>query len=161
MNAVSVDRTRVEMTQIVLPAYANNHGTAFGGQVAAWIDVCAAVSAQRFCRRPVVTASMDELHFLRPVKAGMVVILRSQLNRAWSTSMEVGVRVDAEHPLTGELDHCCSAYLTFVSVDGEGTPQPVPVADPGDDIDARRRFAEAQLRRDARLQMRELRRQSS
>ena len=88
------DVSCVEMTQIVLPGDTNNHGTAFGGQIAAWCDICAAVAAQRFCRLPVVTASMDQLHFLQPVKKGMVVILRSQVNQAWKTSMEVGVRVE-------------------------------------------------------------------
>ena len=67
-------------------------------KIAAWCDISAAISAQRFCRKPVVTASMDELHFLQPVKKGMVVILRSQVNQAWRTSMEVGVRVEAEDP---------------------------------------------------------------
>ena len=87
--------TMVEMTQLVLPSHTNNHGTAFGGQIAAWVDVCAAVSAQRFCRMPVVTASMDALHFLQPVHQGMVVILKSTVNCAWRSSMEIGVRIES------------------------------------------------------------------
>ena len=150
--------TAVEMTQIVLPSHANNHGTAFGGQIAAWCDICAAVSAQRFCRGPVVTASMDQLHFLLPALRGMVVILRSQVNQAWKTSMEVGVRVETEDPLTGERQHCCSAYLTFVSLGADGSPVPVPVLDTASDPVFQRRSKEAQWRRDARLRMRELRR---
>ena len=93
---VSVEATDVEMTQIVLPSHTNNHGTVFGGQMAAWIDICAAVSAQRFARKAVVTASIDELHFVHPVRRGMVIVLKGRVNQAWGSSMEVGVRVDAE-----------------------------------------------------------------
>ena len=75
---IPAHRTDVEMTQIVLPSHANNHGTVFGGQMAAWIDVCAAVSAQRFARKAVVTASMDEIHFVQPTS--MVVILKARVN---------------------------------------------------------------------------------
>ena len=147
----------VEMTQMVLPSDTNNHGTAFGGQIAAWCDICAAVSAQRFCRRPVVTASMDQLHFLHPVKKGMVVILRAQLNQAWRTSMEIGVRVEAEDPLSGSIVHCCSAYLTFVALDAHGKPCPIPKLDTADNPVWIRRAKEAQMRRDNRLEMRRLR----
>ena len=149
--------TRVEMTQLVLPSHTNNHGTAFGGQIAAWVDICAAVSAQRFCRMPVVTASMDALHFLHPVHKGMVVILKSTVNCAWNTSMEIGVRIESEHPLTGERLHCSSAYLTFVAIDGSGQKQTLPkLAYEGKDEWIRRR-QEAQERRDVRLKVREIR----
>ena len=111
--------TRVEMTQLVLPSHTNNHGTAFGGQIAAWVDVCAAVSAQRLSN-----ASCDCFDgcaaLLHPVHKGMVVILKSTVNCAWNTSMEIGVRIESEHPLTGERLHCCSAYLTFVAIDKNG-----------------------------------------
>jgi acyl-CoA hydrolase len=150
--------TFVEMTQIVLPSHTNNHGTAFGGQIAAWIDICAAVSAQRFARMPVVTASMDQLHFLKAVRRGMVVVLNAQVNQAWQSSMEVGVRVEMEDPITGQRDHCCSAYLTFVALGDEGAPKDVPQFDPGEDPDAIRRAQAAQDRRDHRLSMRERRR---
>mgnify|MGYP001174573521 CR=1 FL=1 len=154
MEIRSVEDTRVEMTQLVLPSHTNNLATAFGGQIAAWCDICAAVSAQRFCRKPVVTASMDELHFLHPVKKGMVVILRSQVNQAWNSSMEVGVRVEAEDPLSGSTVHCCSAYLTFVALDAHGKPCPIPKLDFMDREDYLQRGEDAQLRRDARLHMR-------
>ena len=156
-DAVPSARTRVEMTQIVLPPHTNNHGTAFGGQIAAWADIAASVSAQRFCRSAVVTASMDQLHFLRPVRLGMVVVLKAIVNEAWRSSMEVGVRVDTEDPLTGEQEHCCSAWFTFVALDGDGGPRTVPRLDPGDDPDALRRARGARMRREARLQMRALR----
>ena len=137
-----------------------NHGTAFGGQIAAWVDICAAVSAQRFCRDSVVTASMDALHFLEPVRRGMVVILRSQVNRAWRSSMEVGVRVDTENPRTGEMRHCCSAYLTFVSIDEKGKPKQLPklsIFSEGEE----QRWEDAQVRRELRLKIRQMRKEKS
>jgi acyl-CoA hydrolase len=146
--------TCTEMTQLLLPTHTNNHGNAFGGQIAAWCDICAAVSAQRFCRDPVVTASMDQLNFLRPVRRGMVVVLRSRVNRAWNTSMEVGVRVEAEDPASGARVHCCSAYLTFVKLDGHGRAAAVPALDLEGDPSALRRHAEAALRRGLRLEHR-------
>lgn len=161
MKPVAIETTRVEMTQITLPPHGNALGNLFGGQIAAWIDMAAAVSAQRFSRGIVVTASMDELHFLEPVRVGMIVILQARVNRSWRTSMEVGVRVEGEEPMTGHRTHACSAYLTFVAVDAEGKPREVPPLDVGDDVAAKRRFEEAQLRRDARLRMRELRQRLS
>lgn len=155
---VPASATRTEMTWIVLPTHTNNHDTAFGGQIAAWCDICAAVAAQRFVRGPVVTASMDSLHFLKPVKRGMVVVLQGMVNRAWNTSVEVGVRVDAEDPNTGQRVHCCSAYLTFVALDGHGGKRPVPELDTEGDPEVGRRQREADLRRGARLQVREARR---
>ncbi|MEC7986784.1 MAG: acyl-CoA thioesterase [Myxococcota bacterium] len=157
MEIRSVEDSRVEMTELVLPSHTNNHNTAFGGQIAAWCDICAAVAAQRFCRKPVVTASMDELHFLHPVKRGMVVILRAQVNQAWQTSMEIGVRVEAEDPLSGETVHCCSAYLTFVALNAHGKPCQIPKLDMMGNEEYKMRGQEAQLRRDARLKMREMR----
>lgn len=154
---VPITSTRTEMTQIVLPSHTNNLGTAFGGQIAAWIDICAAVSAQRLCHAPAVTASMDGLHFRRPVRQGMVVVLRSQVNRVWNSSMEVGVRVEAEDPSTGQREHCCTAYLTFVVVGDDGAPGVAPHLDLGDDPDARRRWEQAEIRRRSRLDLRRLR----
>ena len=159
MTSRSPADTRSEMHQIVLPTHTNNHDSVFGGQIAAWCDICAAISAQRFCQGAVVTASMDQLHFLRPVRRGMVVILKSQVNQAWRTPMEVGVRVDAEDPATGSLVHCCTAYLTFVALDAHGQPRSIPALEPGDDTTTIRRLKEANLRRARRLEMRELRKQ--
>ncbi len=155
---VSASATDVEMTQIVLPSHANNHGTVFGGQMAAWIDICAAVSAQRFARKAVVTASIDEIHFVTPVRRGMVVVLKARVNQAWSTSMEVGVRVEAEDPRTGDTVHCCTAYTTFVAINDDGRPSRVPELDTTTDADAGARAEEAQARRDNRLAMRKKRR---
>jgi acyl-CoA hydrolase len=146
--------TATEMTQIVLPTHANNHGTAFGGQIAAWCDICAAVAAQRTCHGLVVTASMDALHFLTPIKSGQVVVLRAQLNQTWSSSMEIGVRVEAEDPRTGARTHCCSAYLSFVALGEEGGTRRVPALYTGGDPTLERRAREAEERRAHRLAVR-------
>ena len=161
MNSVHPSDSRSEMHQIVLPTHTNNHDTVFGGQIAAWCDICAAISAQRYSRGSVVTASMDQLHFLRPVRRGMVVILKSQVNQAWRTSIEVGVRVDAEDPATGSVVHCCTAYLTFVALDAHGQPRPVPKLDTAGDANLERRAKEALRRRENRLQMRQQRQQET
>lgn len=156
MSPVQPAVTRVEMTQIVLPPHTNNHGTAFGGQIAAWADIAASVAARRFCRGPVVTVSMDSLHFLLPIKLGMIVVFRAQVNQAWRSSMEVGVRVEVEDSSTGERHRACSAYFTFVALDEQGRPKAVPALDPGEDAEDQRRAREAMIRRDARLRVREL-----
>lgn len=145
------------MTQIVLPTHTNNLGTAFGGQIAAWIDICAAVSAQRLARAAAVTASMDGLHFRRPVKQGMVVVLQSQVNRVWRSSMEIGVRVEAEDPATGLREHCCTAYLTFVVVGKDGQPAVAPCLDLEEREECQRRWEQAAIRRKSRLELRMLR----
>ncbi|MCS7040855.1 MAG: acyl-CoA thioesterase [Anaerolineae bacterium] len=147
----------VEMTEIVLPSHTNPLGTAFGGQVMAWIDICAGIAAARHARRVAVTASMDDLHFRSPLRLGEVAVLKAQVNRAWHTSMEVGVRVEAENPLTGERRHCSSAYLTFVALDEHGQRVPIPPVLPETE-DERRRYAEAEERRRMRLERRNLRR---
>jgi acyl-CoA hydrolase len=147
----------VEMTEIVLPSHANPLGTAFGGQIMAWIDICAGISAQRHARQIVVTASMDDLHFLAPIHVGEVVILKAQVNRAFHTSLEVGVSVEAENPLTGERRHCSRAYITFVALDQEGNRVSVPNLIPETE-NQKRRYAEAEERRRFRLERRKQRR---
>lgn len=146
--------TRCEMTQIVMPGQTNALGTVFGGEVMSWIDVCAAVSAQRFARTDVVTAAMDQLLFRAPIHHGDIAVLQSQVNWAGRTSMEVGVRVESEDPYTGARTHTSTAYLTFVAVDRHGTPCPVPALSPATE-EERRRFEQASARRKARLDARE------
>jgi acyl-CoA hydrolase len=139
------------MTQLVLPEHTNAIGTIFGGQVAAWIDICAAIAAQRFCRRQVVTLSIDSLEFLHPIQRGHIAVFQACVNAAWGTSMEIGVRVEGEDPMTGDRTHTASAYCTFVALDGNGRPAKVPPLEcaPGDET---RRRDEAELRRAVRLQ---------
>ncbi len=152
-NEHTVAHSAVEMTQVVLPAFTNAVGTVFGGQVMGWIDICAAVSAQRHCRSSVVTASIDSVHFILPIKQGYVVVLKSQVNAAFHSSMEVGIMVIAENPLTGERKQAVRAYCTFVALDESGKPKPVPPLVLLSEEDQRRSKA-AGARREVRLQHR-------
>ena len=145
-----VSASRVEATQIIQPNDANPLGTVFGGKVMALMDEVAAMAAQRHARKMVVTARMDALDFLAPVKVGYFLTVKAQVNFAARTSMEVGVKAVAEDPLTGETRKTASAYLTFVALDGFGRPAVVPRVLPETDDD-RRRSEEAAARREARL----------
>ena len=144
--------TTAEMMEIVLPNDANLLGNILGGKVMHLIDVAAAVAAFRHCRRPVVTASVDYLEFRHPVKVGELIILKAALNRAFNSSMEIGVKVWSESPLTGKREHTSSAYLTFVALDDKGKPVPVPSYSPLT-APEQRRWREAELRRAHRLQI--------
>jgi len=117
-----------------------------------WIDIAGAISAGKHARRVVVTASIDALHFLAPVKVGHVVHIKAQVNFTSNTSMEVGVRVDAENPITGELTHTSTAYTTFVALDDHGRPTPVAPVSPETPVEIRR-FNEAKKRRETRIQL--------
>jgi acyl-CoA hydrolase len=154
MRVVTPDATRCEMTWIVMPGDCNALNTVFGGQVCAWVDVCGAVAAQRFAHGNVVTAAMDSLVFKAPIRHGKVAVLQAMVNWAGRTSMEVGVRVEEEDPLTGTRTHTATAYLTFVAVDGALQPVAVPRLEPRTD-DERRRWREAEHRRADRLAHRE------
>lgn len=149
----SVPASLTEKTEIVLPQHANAIGTAFGGTVMSWIDVCAAVSAQRHCGRVAVTASVDALDFVAPLRVGDVVILRSWVNAAFRTSLEVECVVEKEDPETGRRVLCADAYLTFVNLGADGRPMPVPPLAPATD-DERKRANAAERRRAARLEAR-------
>lgn len=151
-RVVRPSETRTEQTWIVMPGQTNSLGTVFGGQVAAWIDVAAAVAAQRFCRSSVVTVAMDDLLFRAPIRIGHVAVLQAQVNWAGRTSMEVGVRVDGEDPLTGDRVHTSTAYLTFVAVGPDGKPTEVPTLLPESDAE-KRRFRQAQERRKRRMEL--------
>src|SRR5580765_5933250 len=122
--------SRVETAQIVLPGLTNTHGTIFGGMLMQWMDIAGGIAAARHAGGPVVTASMDRLHFLEPVRLGEVVILQAQVNFAGTTSMEIGVRVFAENQSTARRRQTTRAYLTFVAVDDDGRPRPVPALHP-------------------------------
>ena len=140
----------VEMTQLVMPSDANVLGTAFGGKIVQWIDLTAAMVAMRHARMPVVTASIDRLNFLSPVRIGQVALLRGRLNAVFGSSMEIEVEVLTEGPLTGERRRCCDAFVTFVCIDQSGRPAPAPrlrLETP----EERNREREAQVRREQRL----------
>ena len=147
-------KTCVEMTQVVLPQFANAHGNVFGGQIVSWIDICAAVAAQRHCRNQVVTASIDAVHFIAPVRLGHIVILKGQVNAAFRTSMECGVSVWMEDPQSGEKARAAKAYATFVSLGPNGNPRPIPQFIPTTP-EEKRRAADALTRRKNRLELRQ------
>lgn len=121
-----------------------------------WIDIAGAIAAQRHAQKEVVTASLDDLHFIAPVRKGWVVNLKASVNFVSRTSMEVGVRVDAENPKTSETFHTASAYLTFVALGSDGKPSQVPGLILETD-EEKRRSEEAQKRRELRLKRKKLR----
>lgn len=129
---------------------ANSAGFVHGGVVMKLCDEAAGIAAIRHCRGRVVTAAMDRMTFILPVNVGELVTCRASVNAAWRTSMEVGVRVEAENPQTGERRHTSTAYLTMVAVDDRGAPTPVPPLSVESETE-RRRQREAELRRQNRL----------
>ncbi len=145
-----VTDSQVIMHEIVLPNETNILGNVLGGHVMHLMDLCAAMAAMKHCRKVVVTAAVDNVNFHDPVKVGEVMILKSSVNYADRTSMEVGVRIMAENPLIGDRRHTSSAYLTFVALDEEGKPTKVPAVIPVSDED-KRRFREGKTRREDRL----------
>lgn len=149
----SVISSQVVMTQLVLPTHTNSIDTVFGGTVMSWIDIAAAIAAQRHSNSEVVTASIDQLNFIAPIKKGWVVNLKASVNFVSKTSMEVGVKVEAENPKTSELFHTASAYLTFVALGSDGKPKVVPSLTLETEVE-KRRFAAAEKRRQLRLQNR-------
>ena len=145
-----VSASQVIMTELVLPSHTNAIGSIFGGTIMAWIDIAAAIAAQRHSGREVVTASIDRLDFVAPVYKGWVVNMKASVNFTSRTSMEVGVRVDAENPKTGETFHTASAYTTFVALGSNGKPIEIPGLELETDTD-RRRFESGKKRRELRL----------
>ncbi len=140
----------VETTHLVLPSDTNALGTAFGGRIMQWMDIAAAVSAGRHCGAPSVTVALDDVHFAHPIRLGDVVIMYACVNFAGRTSMEVGVRVEREDPMTRARQHCLSGYFTFVAVNGSAEPIPVPAIAPHTEL-AQRRYRAAEARRAHRL----------
>jgi len=146
-----VSASRSEMAELVLPAQTNALGKLLGGHVMHLVDIAAAMAASRHSNSYVVTASVDYIDFRNPVNLGEIVILKSQVNRVFRTSMEIGVEVYSEQILTGERKHTTSAYVTFVALD-EKTHQPKPVAPLIlESPEEERRYNEAGERRKIRL----------
>lgn len=146
-----VSESKVEMLEIVLPTDANTLGNILGGKVMHIIDIACAVAALRHCRRPVVTASMDHLDFKHPIKVGELIIVQASVNRVFHSSMECGAKVMSENLMTGTRKHTSSAYLTFVALDESNRPLTVLPVIPETE-DEKRRWKEAGMRRDQRLQ---------
>ncbi len=144
-----VRESKSEMAEIVLPNDANPLNALLGGRLMHWIDLAGAMAAHRHSRQWVVTASIDHLDFLVPVHVGDFVVLRSSVNRAFHTSMEIGVKVWVENYRAENSQHVSSAYLTFVAVDAAGRRLAVPPVVPESD-EEKRRFEDAGRRREIR-----------
>ncbi len=153
MEARHVRDSQVITTQLVLPNDTNQLGNLLGGTLMHWIDIVAAISAQRHAGHVCVTASVDELNFHHPIKLGEIVTLQASVNRAFSTSMEIGVVVTAGGAPGTVARRANNAYLTFVALDEQGRPVRVPPIVPDTD-DEKRRYEDALRRRELRLQRR-------
>ncbi len=153
MEGKPVRESRVITTQLVLPNDTNQLGNILGGTLMHWIDIAAAIAAQRHSGRVCVTASVDELNFHHPVRLGEVVTLQASVNRVFATSMEVGVLVTASSRGGEPARRTTNAYLTFVALDDRGVPVKVPPVIP-ETADEKRRYGEALERRELRLQRR-------
>jgi len=149
MDAKYPSDSFTEMTELVLPQHANAIGTAFGGVIMSWIDICSSIAAKRHCGNVCVTARVDALEFRAPIKVGDVVRLTARLNAAFTSSMEIGVRVEREHGRTGERALCADARATFVNLGEDGQPCPVPPLLAASEED-RQLAAQAAARRDQR-----------
>ena len=142
-----------ETSEIMMPQHANNLGHVFGGVILSMMDRTAAVAAIRHARNACVTVSIDRVDFREPIHLGDLVVMKASVNFAGRTSVEVGVRVEAEDLITGARRHTNSCYMTFVAVDRNGRPIPVPAVVP-ETPDEKRRHAAAQERRRLRLEER-------
>jgi acyl-CoA hydrolase len=145
-----------EMTELILPNDTNTLGNLLGGRLLHFIDMVGAMAAYRHARSHVVTASMDHIDFIAPVHVGDLLILKSKLNRAFTTSMEVGVKVWVENTIAGTHRHVASAYLTFVAIDSQGRRVPVPQLRPETE-EEQHHYEDAARRREHRQQEREQR----
>jgi acyl-CoA hydrolase len=154
VEARTVAESRSVLVHWMGPTDANSAGFVHGGVVMKLVDEVAGLAAVRHARRRVVTAGADRMTFMQRIHIGEVVTLSASVNAAWNTSMEVGIRVEAENPRTGVVRHTNTAYLTMVAVDDDGHPMPVAALDAATPDEVRRESA-AQLRRSNRLAERE------
>ena len=145
MKAKSPDESAVEMREMVMPTDTNKHGTIFGGKIMSWIDIAAAMAAERHCNNPVVTAHISDIDFISPINVGFHVSIKASINYVGRSSMIVGVRVDSENPYTGEKKKTTKAYVTFVAIDESGKANEVPRLTPITD-DEKRRYENAKER---------------
>ncbi|CQR49945.1 MULTISPECIES: acyl-CoA thioesterase [Haloferax] len=122
----TLEESRTEMTELLLPNDTNNLGRALGGAVLHWMDICGAIAAMRFSNRQCVTASMDHVDFIGPIDLGEVAVIEAYVFNVGRTSVDVKVDVHAENPKTDELRKTTTSFLTFVALDDDGKPTPVP-----------------------------------
>jgi len=149
-SAKPVSASRVETTHFVTPPDVNYLGKLAGGTLMHWMDLTAAIAAGRHANAVAVTASVDSLDFKHPANLGEVVIIKASVNRAFNSSMEVGVKVISENLITGEQKVCNRAYFTFVAIDDSLSPTPVPAITPETEAE-KKRYEKAELRRQIRL----------
>ncbi len=152
LKGKTVTESETEMIEVVLPNDANPLGNILGGKVMHLIDIAGAIAAHRHCRSLVVTAAVDNLDFILPVRVGELIVLRSRITRAFHTSMEAEVKVFLEDYVTGERRQTSSAFVTYVAVDSAGKPKKVPPLVPRS-VKERRRYREALERRRWRLSL--------
>lgn len=153
-RAKTPSESAVETRYLLMPEQANAHGTAFGGVIMSWIDMVAAMVAQRHCEGVAVTVSIDKIAFKAPIYIGEHVVLKASINYAGNTSLEVGVQVLKENPYTGEQVRATTAYLTFVYLDDNKKPAKVPDLIPQTETE-KRRYHNAELRVQARKELME------
>ncbi len=146
----TVKESQIEMTELVLPNDTNQLGNLLGGRLMHWMDIAAAIAAQRHTNRVCVTAAVDQMEFHHPIRLGEIVNLKASVNRAFNTSLEVGVKVFAENQLTGESKVANSAYFTFVALDENKNRVKVCGIKPISKVE-KRRYKEAAIRRKQRL----------
>ena len=137
-----------------MPGDTNVHGTIFGGTIMSWMDIAAAMVAQRHCENPVVTVHIYDIDFISPIKLGYHVKIMASLNYVGKSSMTVGVRVDSENPFSGNARKCTKAYLTFVALDEFGKPMEVPRLKPESE-DEIRRYNNAKTRKESAKKLKE------
>lgn len=140
------------MNELVMPNDTNPLGNLMGGRLLQWMDVCSAISAQRHCNRNVVTVAVDSVEFKSAIKLGEVVVIEGEVTRTFYSSMEVAMQVWAENLHTGECRLCTTSFYTFVAVDADGRPVPVPEIIPETDFE-KERYEQAAERREIRLKI--------
>ncbi|MCW3077198.1 MAG: acyl-CoA hydrolase [Bacteroidetes bacterium] len=138
MKAKTPSQSITINTEVVLPNDTNHVGNLFGGKLMQWLDITAAIAAQRHCGRVVVTASINHVSFDHPIKQNSIVTLEAKVSRAFTSSMEIFVDVFVENPVTGQKTKCNEAILTFVAIDQNGSPLPVPPLTPETEIEKKR-----------------------
>ncbi len=156
-NPKRVCDSQVEMTELVLPNHCNELGNLMGGQNMHWMDIACAMAAIRHTGHTCVTAGVDEISFFEPIRLGDIVVLKASVNRAFNTSMEIGVKVFRQSR-DGEFAHSNSAYFTFVGLDENQKVVPAPPISP-ETQEEKRRYEAALFRRDSRLEKRKTLRQ--
>lgn len=153
-SAKTPSQSRVQLHQLMLPEHANAHGNVHGGEIMKMVDEAGGIAAMRHAQAPCVTVAMDSMTFMSKVNVGELLCCIASVNFVGRSSVEVGVKVSAENPITGEITHTNSAYLVYVAIDDHGRPQPVPPLEVETD-EERRRYEEARKRQAARLARRQ------